>query len=96
MLSPVPGFPGSLGWRGMGEEAQEGGEAGEAERELEGEGCGWAQIQLPPTFLLLPIPSLQAGALGAGAWPVFPPGGWGARELSVSERRGLNLQHPHP
>lgn len=80
----------------MGEEAQEGGEAGEAERELEGEGCGWAQIQLPPTFLLLPIPSLQAGALEAGAWPEFPPGGWGAGELSVCEGGGLNPQHPHP
>lgn len=74
----------------MGEEAQEGGEAGEAERELEGEGCGWAQIQLPPTFLLLPIPSLQAGALEAGAWPVFPPGGWGT-ENSVSPSRGGSI-----
>ena len=53
----------------MGEEALEGGGVGEAERELEGEGCGWASIQpashFPPAS---PLPVL-AGALEAGAWP---------------------------
>ncbi|KAB1267176.1 hypothetical protein Cadr_000017894 [Camelus dromedarius] len=68
--SPAPGFPGSPGWRGMGEEVQEGGGAGKQNRELEGEGCGWAQIQpaslFPPPASPLPV---LAGALEAGAWP---------------------------
>lgn len=53
----------------MGEEALEGGGVGKQNRELKGKGVGWALSSLPPTFLLLPVLPVLAGALEAGAWP---------------------------
>lgn len=57
---------------------------GKQNQELEGEGCGWAQIQPASPFPSPANPLALAGALEAGAWNMAPSGGWGA-ELSPSE-----------
>lgn len=62
-------FQGALAGGGWEKKPWREGEWGKQNRELEGEGCGWASIQpashFPPAS---PLPVL-AGALEAGAWP---------------------------
>lgn len=89
--SPVPGFPGSPGWRGMGEEALEGGGVGEAEP---GTGRGRVWVGLYPACLPL------SSSCQSPPRPGWRTGGRGlAQENSVSppsEEGVVKPQHPHP
>lgn len=83
-------FQGALAGGGWEKKPWREGEWGKQNRELEGEGCGWASIQpashFPPAS---PLPVL-AGALEAGAWP--------RRTQCLLRVKGgrVKPQHPHP
>lgn len=85
-------FQGALAGGGWEKKPRREGEWGKQNRELEGEGCGWASIQLashfPPPASPLPV---LAGALEAGAWP--------RRTQCLLRVKGggrVKPQHPHP
>lgn len=75
------------GLEGMGRKAQEGGEQGSRTGTAGEGGCGWPRSSLPPTFLLLPIPSLSLiRGRGLARWPGVGAGGL---------RSSGDGQHPH-
>ena len=91
-------FQGALaggGWEMKPRREGGGGERGKQNRELEGEGCGWAQVQpashFPPPARPLPV---LAGSPEAGAWPRLLLGG--GEPNSVSRSKGVEAATPPP